>query len=249
MKKIVEVCAGSYQDCLAAHKMGASRVELNSALSVGGLTPSVAVLKRVKKETSLCVVCMVRPRAGGFCYDEQDVSIMMDEAKLLLDNGADGIAFGFLNDDGSIAVEETKAMVELIHSYKKEAVFHRAFDVCKDPFVAIQVLIDLHVDRLLTSGMKDKAVHGKDLLKQLQMQFKDKIEILAGSGMNAQNALPFIEETGICQIHSSCKGYKKDPTTSKGDVTYSYLQTPHQDDYDIVDEELVHQLVYKVEKG
>ena len=104
---------------------------------------------------------------------------MMDEAKLLLENGADGIAFGFLKDDGSIAIEETKAMVELIHSYKKEAVFHRAFDVCKDPFIAIQTLIDLHVDRLLTSGMKDKAVQGKELLKQLQLQFKDKIEILA----------------------------------------------------------------------
>ena len=249
MKKVVEICAGSYQDCLAAQKMGASRVELNSALSVGGLTPSVAVLRRVKKETQLHVICMVRPRGGGFCYDEQDVSIMMDEAKLLLENGADGIAFGFLKDDGSIAIEETKAMVALIHSYKKEAVFHRAFDVCKDPFIAIQTLIDLHVDRLLTSGMKDKAVQGKELLKQLQLQFKDKIEILAGSGMNAQNALSFMEETGICQIHSSCKGYKEDPTTSKGDVTYSYLPSPHQNDYDIVEEEKVHQLVYNVEKG
>lgn len=95
MKKVVEICAGSYQDCLAAQKMGASRVELNSALSVGGLTPSVAVLRRVKKETQIHVICMVRPRGGGFCYDEQDVSIMMDEAKLLLENGADGIAFGF----------------------------------------------------------------------------------------------------------------------------------------------------------
>ena len=86
---------------------GAKRVELNSALSVGGLTPSLIALKRVKEETDLKVMCMVRPRAGGFCYDKRDIQLMMEEAKLLLDNGADGIVFGFLNEDGSIAKEPT----------------------------------------------------------------------------------------------------------------------------------------------
>ena len=102
MERIVEVCAGSYQDCIAAYKGKATRVELNSALSVGGLTPSLASLRRVKKETNLQVICMVRPRAAGFCYEKEDVEIMFEEAKILLENGADGIAFGFLNMDGTI---------------------------------------------------------------------------------------------------------------------------------------------------
>ena len=94
----VEICCGSYQDGIAAHQGGAKRIELNSALSVGGLTPSVVALRRLKKETDLKVMCMVRPRAGGFCYDETDTAIMMEEAELLLENGADGIVFGFLKE-------------------------------------------------------------------------------------------------------------------------------------------------------
>ena len=152
MKRIVEVCAGSYQDCLAAYRGGAQRAELNSALSVGGLTPSVAALRRAKQETSLKIICMVRPRAAGFCYDEADVQIMMDDARILLQEGADGIAFGFLDEHGRVAAEDTAVMCGLIHSFGKEAVFHRAFDVCEDPFAAMQTLIQCGADRLLTSG-------------------------------------------------------------------------------------------------
>ena len=91
----VEICCGSYQDGISAYKGGAKRIELNSALSVGGLTPSVVALRRLKKETDLKVMCMVRPRASGFCYDKTDTDIMMEEAKMLLEQGADGIVFGF----------------------------------------------------------------------------------------------------------------------------------------------------------
>lgn len=160
MKRIIEVCAGSYQDCLAAYRGGAQRAELNSALSVGGLTPSVAALRRAKQETSLKIICMVRPRAAGFCYDEADVQIMMDDARILLQEGADGIAFGFLDEHGRVAAEDTAAMCGLIHSFGKEAVFHRAFDVCEDPFAAMQTLIQCGADRLLTSGQQAKAVQG-----------------------------------------------------------------------------------------
>ena len=110
MERIIEICAGSYQDCIAAYKGKAKRVELNSALSVGGLTPSVASLVRVKKETDLSVICMVRPRAAGFCYEKEDVDIIFEDAKILLENGADGISFGFLRNDGSIHKEYTKEM-------------------------------------------------------------------------------------------------------------------------------------------
>ena len=119
MKRIIEVCAGSYQDCLAAYRGGAQRAELNSALSVGGLTPSVAALRRAKQETSLKIICMVRPRAGGFCYDEAETKIMMEEARLLLENGADGIAFGFLHADGTVhrQIGKVEHLIGDIHAY------------------------------------------------------------------------------------------------------------------------------------
>lgn len=243
MKTTVEICTGSYADCMAAFHGGAERVELNSALSVGGLTASVAVLRRVKKETMLKVICMVRPRAGGFCYDEAETKIMMEEARLLLENGADGIAFGFLHADGTVHRERTLQMSELIHSFGKEAVFHRAFDVTKDPFQAMEVLLSCKIDRLLTSGQRAKAMQGSELIAQLQDRFGDRIEILAGSGVNAQNAGELLARTGIRQVHSSCKGYRLDPTTASEHVSYAYLDDAHAMEYDVVEETLVRALI------
>lgn len=243
MKTMVEICTGSYADCMAAFHGGAERVELNSALSVGGLTASVAVLRCVKKETTLKVICMVRPRAGGFCYDEAETKIMMEEARLLLENGADGIAFGFLHADGTVHRERTLQMSELIHSFGKEAVFHRAFDVTKDPFQAMEVLLSCKIDRLLTSGQRAKAMQGSELIAQLQDRFGDRIEILAGSGVNAQNAGELLAHTGIRQVHSSCKGYRLDPTTASEHVSYAYLDDAHAMEYDVVEETLVRALI------
>lgn len=247
MERMIEVCCGSYEDCVAADKGGAKRVELNSALSVGGLTPTLATLKRVKRDTDLKVICMDRPRAAGFAYSFSEFETMMEDAEVMLENGADGIAFGFLTEDGNICLPYVEKMVDLIHSYGKEAVFHRAFDVTPDPFQSMEILIDLGVDRVLTSGQKAKAMEGIDLIKQLQSQYGSQMEILAGSGMNAGNAMEMIETTGISQVHSSCKSYSNDPTTSSEFVTYAYLSAPHENDYDVVDEALVKKLVEAVQ--
>ena len=100
MDKIVEVCCGSYYDALQAQYGGARRIELNSALHLGGLTPSLATLLKVKDNTDLEVICMVRPRGAGFCYNDEDFEVMKLDAEILLDNGADGIAFGCLDEEG-----------------------------------------------------------------------------------------------------------------------------------------------------
>ena len=189
---------------------------------------------------------MVRVRAAGFSYEKEDVEIMFEDAKILLEHGADGIAFGFLNEDGTICEEDTKRMIDLIHSYNKEAVFHRAFDVTPDAFEAIETLIDLGADRVLTSGQKSKAMEGIDLIKVLNNQYGEKIQILPGSGMNAENAKMMMNYTGVYQVHSSCKNYKTDTTTTKNGVSYSYLESPHENDYDVVDVELVTKLVNSI---
>ena len=120
MKYTLEICAGSYYDALEACKGQADRIELNSALHLGGLTPSLASLILTKTSTDLKVICMVRPRGGGFCYGEADTQTMYADAKLLLENGADGIAFGFLNEDYTIDIPKTEHMVSIIKQYNKE---------------------------------------------------------------------------------------------------------------------------------
>ena len=242
--KIVEICCGGYYDALNAYKGGAKRIELNSALHLGGLTPSLASLILTKQNTDLKVICMIRPRGAGFNYSEEDYLVMKEDCRILMENGADGIAFGFLNDDYTINIERTKEIVGIIKSYNGEAVFHRAFDCTKDAYRSIELLIELGVDRVLTSGQKDKAMDGKDLIKELQSRYGDQIEILAGSGINKSNTLEMMDYTGISQVHSSCKDWKEDVTTTGEYVSYRYTD---YDQYDVVSEVLVSELISLVE--
>ena len=246
MERMIEVCCGSYDDALASARGGASRIELNSALYLGGLTPTLASLILVKKHTDLKVITMVRPRGAGFCYTEAEFETMKVDARLMMENGADGIAFGCLTKEGEIDVEQTKKIIDIIKEYNGEVVFHRAFDCVKDADKAMETLIDLHVDRVLTSGLKPKAMEGIDMIAHLQEKYGDKIQILAGSGMNASNTLEMMEKTGIWQVHSSCTNWKNDPTTSGEYVNYCYAPSPYENDYDVVDEELVRKIVNSV---
>ena len=242
---IIEICCGSYEDALAAYNGGAKRIELNQALHLGGLTPDISALKLTKKNTDLVVVCMVRPRGAGFCYTDNEYEAMLIDLKLLLDNGADGIAFGFLTGDFEVDKTRTKEFIDIIHSYGKTAVYHRAFDCAKDPYKAIETLIDLGADRILTSGQMNKAMEGIELIKNLRLKYGDRIELLAGSGMNASNAKEMIEYTGINQVHSSCKSWREDVTTKYNGVTYGYSEEFPMS-YDVVSEELVKKLVESI---
>lgn len=239
---IVEICCGSYSDCLNAYRGKAKRVELNSALHLGGLTPSLASLKLTKLHTDLKVIAMVRPRSAGFCYNEEEKETMKMDARILMEHGCDGIAFGFLQENGSIDLESTQSMVKLIKSFgaEKEAVFHRAFDCVNNPFEAIDQLVVCGIDRILTSGLQATAWLGKTMLAQLVEYSQGRIEILAGSGVNASNAISLMKDTGVNQIHSSCKDWEIDPTTTRNGVSYAYHES---NDYEIVSEEKVHQLV------
>ena len=246
MDKIIEICCGSYEDALAAYRGGAKRIELNSALHLGGLTPSLGTLRLVKLNTNLKVIAMVRPRGAGFCYSEADYETMKADTEILMENGADGIAFGCLDENGNIHIEQTQEIINIIKKYRGEVVFHRAYDCVKDPYGSMETLIAMGVDRVLTSGLKAKAPAGIELIAKLQKMYGDRIEILAGSGINASNALEIMEKTGIYQVHSSCKGWVEDPTTTGKEVSYSYAEGEHGDDYDVVDEELVQKLVESI---
>lgn len=243
MEKILEICCGSYEDALNADRGGAKRIELNSALHLGGLTPSLATLKLTKENTNLSVISMLRPRGAGFNYNDVDFDVMKMDAKLLMENGSDGLAFGFLTEEGEVDKEKTSAIVKIIKEYNGEAVFHRAFDCVKDPYKTMETLIELGIDRVLTSGLEPKALEGKEVIKNLQEKYGDRIEILAGSGVNIGNMDEIMNYTSIHQVHSSCKTWVEDPTTHKNNVSYSYASTPNEMNYDVVSFDLVKNMV------
>ncbi|MFR7592178.1 MAG: copper homeostasis protein CutC [Longibaculum sp.] len=243
MERIVEICCGSYEDALNAYRGGASRIELNCGLHLGGLTPSLSTLILTKQNTDLKVITMIRPRGAGFCYSDEEFEVMKADAILMMEHGADGIAFGCLDQNGHIDIKQTQQMIDIVKEFDGEVVFHRAFDCVKDPYQAIELLIKMGVDRILTSGLQPQAMQGVELIKNLQEQYGSQIEILAGSGINASNAKEIMDQTGIYQVHSSCKDWVHDPTTHMNQVTFAYAQPPHENDYDVVSQEFVEKIV------
>ena len=236
----IEICCGSFYDAKMAFWGGAKRIELNSALHLGGLTPSLATLMLTKEQTNLKIISMVRPRGAGFKYNEEELEVMFYDAKILLDNGSDGIAFGFLTKNREIDIINTQKMVNLIKSYNKEAVFHRAFDCTIDPYIAVEILINLGVDRILTSGCQDTALKGASVLLKLQENYGDKIEILPASGINYKNVQEILTKTKTNQIHSSCKEYLIDNTTKSSSVSFSYKGDTSE--YEVVCQQFVEKL-------
>lgn len=210
--KIIEICCGSIEDCAIAQQYPVDRIELNSGIELGGLTPSLGTLIESKKATALPICCMVRPRTAGFVYTEAQFQSMLMDAELLLKHGADGIVFGFLNEDATIDIKRTLAMTNLIKSYGKEAVFHKAFDKTPDKMEACETLIECNIDRILTSGGENypHIEQGFDLLKQLIEKYNDQITILVGGGVRAHNVHDILEKTSCTQIHMTAKEMAND---------------------------------------
>lgn len=242
---LLEVCCGSYEDAHTAFTSGADRIELNSALPLGGLTPSVEALQMIKEEFPKGnVAVMNRPRGGGFCYTEAEYEQMKRAIEPLAKAGADGIVFGFLNEDRTVDETRTKYLCDQIHALGMVAIFHRAVDVVPDMDRAFETLITLGIDRVLTSGGKKTAAEGIHVIRHLQETYGDRIEILAGCGVNPGNAEKLIKETGVMQVHSSCKEKREDPTTIGPEVSYEIY--PEQCTVDVVSEAVVREMMCRV---
>lgn len=226
----IEICIGNIDDAIKASKYPIDRIELNSSLELGGISPSIETLKYLKEHIPTSICAMVRPRGGDFEYTELEYETMLKEAKLFLENKADGIVFGF-NKGKQIDIDRTKEMVNLIHSYGKEAVFHKAYDELEDLDEATATLIDLGIDRILTSG---KAVYpnileGCKRIKDLKDKYQDKIQFLPGGGVRVNNIIDVIKTSTCNQIHMTSK------KTSDG----GYVQ---------LDEEQLIELLSQIEK-
>ena len=203
----IEICIGNVTDALKAAEYPIDRIELNSALELGGLSPAKETLCYLKKKIAVPICCMVRPRGGDFFYDEIEFKLMLKQAKSFLKNGADGIVFGFLREDHTVDTERTKKMVKLIHSYKKEAIFHKAFDAVPDQFEAIDQLYELGIDRILTGDgeSSQSIVKGSKKIHELYEHLDEKIQLLPGGGVRIENAAQVLKTARTGQIHMTSK--------------------------------------------
>ena len=203
MSLLFEIAIESLQSAIIAEKAGAKRVELCAALSEGGITPSYGMIKSLCDKSNLDVFVIIRPRGGDFLYTDEEFEIMCQDIITAKDLGADGIVSGVLTADGAIDMERTKKMLELSHPLP--FTFHRAFDRCNDPFVALEQLIELGVTRILSSGQIPSAEHGAELLGKLVKQADGRIIIMPGAGVNSKNITEIVAKTGASEFHLSGK--------------------------------------------
>lgn len=210
MKPVLEVCVDSTASAIAAKKGGADRLELCADLVIGGTTPSLALLRQVKAETGLPVRALLRPRFGDFCYDPYELKQMEECATELVCAGADGIVTGVLTPDGALDIEALRPIYDAASRAAAEInrpvalTLHRAFDVCCDPFAALESAKELGLSTILTSGQAASAPAGAPLLRQL-VERAGSIEILIGAGVSSSN-IPFLAaQTGACSFHLSGK--------------------------------------------
>lgn len=203
---IVEICANSFESAKAAQLAGANRIELCTELSAGGFTPSHGLIEKVISELNIPTHVLIRPRSGNFTYFEEEFDVMLRDIAFCKKLGCAGIVSGFLTSENKIDSNKTKQLIAA--SAGMEFTFHRAFDWVEIPLKELQKLIDLKVNRLLSSGQKSSAIEGISLLKELQKASKGEIEIMPGGGINLENALKF-KEAGFKSIHFSATTKKQ----------------------------------------
>jgi copper homeostasis protein len=196
----LEICSNSYQSAKNAQDAGAHRIELCQELPIGGITPSYGLLRQVKENLSIPVFALIRPRGGDFVYSDSEFEIMKHDIQLCKDIGCQGIVSGVLNADKTIDIKRTQTLVEL--SKPLAFTFHRAFDEVENPKEALDTLIDINVERVLTSGQEETAELGIELLQDLNKISNGRIIILAAGGIHAENVSKF-KGIGLKEIHAS----------------------------------------------
>jgi copper homeostasis protein len=203
MRKIlVEVCCGSVAEAYRAASAGADRIELNSMLSLGGLTPSIGMVK-LAKNTGLDLMVMLRPRGGDFCYSGTEFETMLADAEALREAGAGGVVFGILRKDGTVDERRCKKILEA--ALPLQGVFHRAIDRTPDWKEALDALIGLGLRRVLSSGQKPGAQEGIPILRAMIRHAAGRIEILPGGGIRKPNVQTIVDQTGCTQVHFSMR--------------------------------------------
>lgn len=197
----LEICIDCIESALAAETGGADRIEICGSLAAGGTTPSVGLVQQCLQRCQLPSVVMIRPHDGGFVYSEDDMSTMLNDIAAMKKLGVQGLVLGALTAEGNIDVRTMQRLIEAAGSM--QVTFHRAFDMVRDPLRAMDEIIGLGVDRLLTSGQKTRAEEGVSLIQQLVVRADGRLSVMAGAGVNASNVRRIIEVTEVTEIHAS----------------------------------------------
>lgn len=199
----LEVCCDSLDSVLSAVRGGASRIELCSALTEGGLTPSVGMVREALRISSVPINVLIRPRGGDFLYSHAEWQAMQADVAAMRDLGVHGVVIGGLLADGRIDEEHTAQLVEQARSLS--VTFHRALDMSSDPEAGIASLCEMGVHRLLTSGMAATALEGVARISQWQQQFGERLILMPGCGVNSKNVAEIVRRTGATEVHASAK--------------------------------------------
>jgi copper homeostasis protein len=224
---VLEICVDSVESSIAAEVGGAQRVELCSALSEGGLTPSLGLMRAVRSRLKIGIHVMIRPRAGDFLYSEEDFAVMREDIALAAQCGMDGVALGLLTRGGDVDVARTRQLVELARPM--EVTFHRAIDMARDIDSALQEVIRTGADRILTSGAEPSAMQGRHRIRELVRASKGKIGVMAGGGVRAENVQEIAQETGALEFHAALR--RLVPSAVKHQRRKVHLGNPGVDEY------------------
>ncbi len=200
---ILECCVDSVESALNAVKGGASRLELCANRPIGGTTPDLALYHRIRKESEIRIHALIRPRFGDFCYSDYEMDLMREQIRMFRQEKAQAVVIGVLNEDGELNLQ---AMERLIQEADGMSVtLHRAFDMCRDPFQALEDAVSLGVDTILTSGQRQSAWEGRELLAELVRKAAGRIDIMSGGGISADVIRRLRPITGGTSYHMSGK--------------------------------------------
>jgi len=200
---ILEIATSDFETTKAAVEGGADRVELCANLNEGGTTPSYGTIYQCREIFDILLYPIIRPRGGDFLYTDDEYEIMLHDAKLCKQSGCDGVVIGLLNTNGTIDIKRTAALIEI--AYPMGVTFHRALDRCLDPFEAMEQLIQIGCERILTSGQKATVKEGIELISELNKVADHRIIIMPGSGVRKENIKTLTTKTGCAEFHSSLR--------------------------------------------
>ena len=226
----LEICVFSVESAILAQKAGAGRVELCSGFAEGGLTPSAGAIRMVRKLPDIECYVMIRPRGGDFYYTDLEFEQMHRDIEYAKSCGVDGVVLGVLQPNGHVNITRTRELVQ--HAAPLKVTFHRAFDLVADPFGTLDDLVVCGCRKVLTSGQKPTAIEGIDTIKELVSYAAGRIDIMAGGGVNPENAHKFLE-TGVQALHFSAKKIKPSRMTYRNPEV-PIMQTNAMSDYDLL---------------
>lgn len=241
MKRMLEVAADSVASALNAEKGGAKRLELCENLAQGGVTPSGGKLRMVKEKVGIPVYVLIRPRKGDFLYSQEEVDVMLHDIKICRDLGMDGIVCGALKKDGEIDVELTSRFLEAAGGL--DFTFHRAFDLCRDPFAAIDQLIQMGVSRILTSGQCPTAPLGVVNIREYIRHASGKISFMAGGGVRPESVAPLLSIPELLEFHTSGSLEVQSKMEFKGNTPMGAEEPEKEFAWNETNEEVVRNLV------